>query len=105
VQPFDRPGPRTQVTTNGGVRLAWAAGGRQLTFGTVPDGYAQRTADVLPGPEFRLGPSRIYVRVPPTIETGDATRDGRLAVQVPAGKAPQIGITVVLDWPSGLARR
>ena len=60
---------------------------------------------ILPGPDFRLGPSRVFMRVPEAIETGDITNDGRTAVQLPAGKRQPEAITIVTDWTSLLRRR
>jgi hypothetical protein len=60
---------------------------------------------VLPGDEFRLGPSRVAFRVPPSIETGDMNPDGRLALQLPAGKPTPGAILVLTDWLALLRRR
>jgi serine/threonine protein kinase len=105
VRPFDAPGPSYQVTTTGGIRCYWSSDSKQLCYQTFVDQYSIRAADVLPGPEFRLGPARVFQRVPAAIETGAVTPDGRYAIQLPAGRPLPAGIMVVTDWTSLLRRR
>jgi Tol biopolymer transport system component len=105
VQPFETAGPRIQITTTGAHRVFWHPDGKHLGFQFDSEPLAVRMADILPGPDFRVGPSSIFMRAPPAIETADMTRDGRLAVQLPAGKRQPEAITVVTDWTSLLRRR
>ena len=105
VQPFDAPGRRVQVTTNGGIRALWSHDGKRLVYQIISEPTTVRMADILPGDEFKLGPSRVSFRVPPSIETGDMAPDGRLALQLPAGKPVPGAIRVLTDWTSLLRKR
>jgi Tol biopolymer transport system component len=105
VQSYPTPGAKFQVTTTGGIRPAFLHDGKRITFGLASEPSAQKVADILPGPDFRIGPVRTLVRVPPDIQAADITPDGRFAVLVPAGKAPKGSITVILDWLGALRGR
>jgi dipeptidyl aminopeptidase/acylaminoacyl peptidase len=105
VTSYPTPGAEYQVTTTGGFRPGWFPDGKRITFGAFPDPFAQKVADVLPGPDFRIGPPTTFARVPTAIQGGDMTRDGRLVIQLPAGAPPPSVLTVVLDWAGVLRRR
>jgi Tol biopolymer transport system component len=104
VQSFPVPGHKYQVTTAGGLRPGWLHDGR-VTFALVNAPFDQLVANVIPGPEFRVGPPRLLLRAPKDIQAADRTRDGRTLIQLPSGKPQPIGITVVLDWQSALRKR
>ena len=93
------------MTTTGAHRVFWHPDGKHLAFQLDSEPLAVRMADILPGPDFRVGPSRVFMRVPAAIQTGDITKDGRIAVQLPAGEAQPEAITIVTDWTSLLRRR
>ena len=105
VTSYPTPGAEYQVTTTGGIRTGWFSDAKRITFGAFPDPFAVKVADVLPGPDFRIGPATTFARVPTAIQGGDMTRDGRLAVQLPTGAPPPTVLTVVLDWAGALRRR
>jgi Tol biopolymer transport system component len=103
VQSFPTPGNKYQVTTSGGTTFAWSDDGRKLLFGMANDQLHGYEADVLPGPEFRLGPPRIAVTVPRNNRGIVPTHGGqRLLALMPAADDPTPSITVVLD---GLPKR
>jgi hypothetical protein len=57
-------------------------------------------SDVLPGSEFRLGPSRPSITVPKDLRGLALAHDGkRMLALLPAGAPPAPKITVVLDGP------
>ena len=105
LRPFDAPGARIQVTTTGSSAAVWSADGKRLVYRVPSDPFTVRTIEVLPGPDVRLGASNVWGRVPSTIESAARSPDGRLAVQLPAGKPAPHRITVVTDWTTLLDRR
>ena len=105
VESYPKPGVKFQVTTTGGIRPGFMRDGKRITFGLASEPSTQKVADILPGPDFRIGPVRTLLRAPPDIQGGDMTPDGRFAVLVPAGKPPQGSITVVLNWSGALRGR
>jgi len=104
VQPFETPGRRIQATTAGVLRAEWSSGGR-LFYQLATDPLTLRFVEVLPGPDLRLGPPQVWARLPSNIESAAVTPDGRLAVQLPAGKAAPGRMIVVTDWTTLLNRR
>jgi Tol biopolymer transport system component len=106
VQSYPTPGTRYQVTSGGGGQGGWPPDGKRMTFGVTSQPFVVQVADVIPGPEFRLGPARALLRVPDTVRGGDLTPDGKRALLlVPAGKPPANTVTVVLDWVQALRKR
>ena len=65
VQSFPEGGSKYQVTTRGGFNRGWSSDGRQLYFGQANENSDLYVADVLPGPQFRLGPPRRIARAFP----------------------------------------
>jgi Tol biopolymer transport system component len=104
VQPFETPGRRVQVTTAGLARADWLRDGR-LLYQLIADPLTLRTVSVLPGPDLRVGPPQIWGRLPLNVESGAVTPDGRIAVQVPAGKPAPGRMVVITDWTTLLNRR
>jgi eukaryotic-like serine/threonine-protein kinase len=103
VSSFPQAGPRYQVTTAGGLRPGWLAGGRQLSYGLESDPLAQRVADVVPGPEFDLRQERVLIRLDRPVISPQLAPDGRLLVLVLDG-GEQNSTTVVLDWLAGIRK-
>jgi len=104
LQPFEAAGPRIQVTTAGVLREDWSRDGR-LVYQLVSDPLTVRIVEVLPGPDLRIGAPKVWARLTPTIESAAVTPDGRLAVQLPAGKPAPGRLVVVTDWTTLLDRR
>ena len=62
-----------------------------------------RVADVMPGPDFRLGPWRPFVTVPgDRLDVSSPSGGTRSLVLRPVGAAPRASIGVVMNWPAAL---
>jgi Tol biopolymer transport system component len=106
VQSYPTPGTRYQVTNGGGGQGGWSHDGKYIRFGVASQPFVIQIADVIPGPEFKLGPTRPLIRVPDTVLGGDMAPDGtRLLLLLPAGRPPANTVTVVLDWVQALRKR
>ncbi len=106
VQSFPEAGAKYQVTTRGGVNFAWSRDGRRLFFGETNVPYTGFVADVLPGPQFRLGPARLFGRVPDTILYAERARsEDRFLLLIPSRPPSAQTVTIVQNWPSVLAKR
>ena len=106
VQSFPKGGAKYQVTTRGGFNRRWSRDGRRLYFSEVRDPGAILGAEVLPGPQFRLGPARVVGRVPDTVfDVAAARGEDRLLLLIPARPLPPQTVTIVQNWPSLLVKR
>ena len=106
VQSYPTPGTRYQVTNGGGGQPGWSPDGKHLTFGVSGQPLVLQAADVIPGPEFRLGPMRPIFRSTRTSCGGDLAPDAKRALLlVAAGKPPANTVSVVLDWVQALRKR
>lgn len=105
VQSYPVPGGKYQVTTRGALWAAWIGQGQTLAFGVSSDQMHGRTAEVLAGSEFRLGPSRVTITVPED-NRGVALRPGIQVLALrPAEADPIPSITVLLDGLPGATGR
>jgi Tol biopolymer transport system component len=105
VQAFPVPGRSYQVTTDGTGVVGWKPDGKRLAFEATQDRLV-RAADVLPGEEFRIGPTRIVGKLPELYSGADGDRTWTRSIAiVPAGKQPQPTIRIVLDWDRTIAKR
>jgi len=98
VQSFPVPGRKYQVTNQGGVFSAWSRDGKRLRFllSSVPNTLFE--ADILPGSEFRLGPSRPGIVLQKESVAATLAHDGRRVLRLlPTGAPVAPTITVVLD--------
>jgi Tol biopolymer transport system component len=103
VQSFPKPGARYQVTTGGALGGGWPRSGGLLLWGEGSTFGSIMAADVLPGDTFRLGPPRVWARLPRDMVSFDvAAGQRRLITVLPAGKPQPKSITVVLNWPGAL---
>ena len=106
VQSFPEAGAKYQVTTRGGFNRGWSSDGRRLYFAENSDPAVTKAADVLPGPQFRLGPPRRISRVPKTVFDFSAARgEEKLLLLMPTGPIPPQTITIVQNWPSLLVKK
>ena len=106
VQSFPDAGAKYQVTTRGGFNRGWSSDGRRLYFGEDSDVFVTKAADVLPGPQFRLGSPRTVARVPKTVfDSGIARDESKLLLLMPTGPLPPQTITIVENWPSLLVKK
>jgi hypothetical protein len=103
VQSFPKPGTRYQVTTGGGLGAGWPRTGGVLLWGEASTLGTITAADVLPGESFKLGPPRVWARLPRDVVSFDvAPNEKRLLVVVPTGKPLPNSVTVVVNWPAAL---
>jgi serine/threonine protein kinase/Tol biopolymer transport system component len=106
VQSFPDAGSKYQVTTRGGFNYGWDMDGRAIYFGIPGDPESIFGADILLGPQFRLGPPRRVGRLPKTTFDADVTRKrDRLLVLMPSRPLPPGTITIVENWTSLLAKK
>jgi hypothetical protein len=105
VQSFPVPGARFQVTTDGTGVYGWKRDGKALGLRPTPDRVVH-FVEVLPGPEFRVGPPRPFFQSPDQLEGADSPADwSRILALMPAGKQAKPTIRVVLDWTAMLTKR
>jgi serine/threonine-protein kinase len=102
VQPFPGPGPRVQVSKDGGVEPLWSRDGRELFYLA---GDTLMAVDVVTTPVLKVGgPRRLFdgrYVFSTTGSTGyDVSLDGRrfLRVQPLHPDPPPTQIQVVIDW-------
>jgi serine/threonine-protein kinase len=106
VRPNPGPGPRVQVSTEGGQSALWTRGGKEIVF---TGGEKMMASSFAPGPDPRVG-------VPVILFTGnfswsrqgdyDVLPDGSrfVMVQGTAGISSRSTIWVTLNWPAELTR-
>jgi Tol biopolymer transport system component len=114
IQHFPTPGLKQQVSTNGGVQPRWRRDGREL-FYLAPDlklmAVSVSGQDALTfGHPAALFPAAVFggtSRAPMFRQQYDVAPDGqRFLLNVPAATgAGSPGITVVVNWTSGLPAR
>lgn len=110
VQPFPGPGPRTQVSTNGGSYPLWSRDGRRLYFDSLDNRVM--AADVTTGATFSAGVPRVLFegRFKTSANSNtpyDISLDDRRFLRVQQVK-PEAGVSqieVVLNWAGQLGRR
>jgi serine/threonine-protein kinase len=102
VQPFPGPGPRIQVSTDGGLDALWSHDGRELFY---LSGDRLMAVDVSTSPTFSAGTPRVLVqgryRPSPNSKTAwDVSSDGRrfLRIQQTEPERPLNRIDVALNW-------
>ena len=100
IQPFPGPGPRTPISTNGGVQPMWARDGRELLY---------RQDDWLMSVPIALDPLKVEparrlfelsaadYNLDPNFADYDVARDGRVLAIRSTAMPPQ-EIQVVLNW-------
>ena len=108
VQPFPGPGPRTQISTDGGRDALWSRDGRELFYA---NGDRLMGVDVRTTPAFAAGAPRVVMqgRFRPTPNTRtpfDIAPDGRfLRIQQVQPERLLIHLDVVLNWLEELKQR
>ena len=105
VQPFQAPGEKLRLSTNGGAQPRWRKDGREL-FYLALDGTMMAvpiTAGVTLTPGIPKSLFQTGITVGPTIDQFAVTGDGqRFLLAVPLEFAPPI--TVVLNWTAALPK-
>jgi Tol biopolymer transport system component len=102
VQSFPTPGNKVQVTNGGGGPGGWSRDGKKFYF---PVKNTYMVADVLPGPEFRLGPARLFGKQVQSAVFGSTDRSVTKFVSLmPVEDAQPGSITVILNWMAALKK-
>ena len=108
VTSFPRPGPKLQVSLDGGTQARWGADGRELYFRS---GRTLMGVDISPGTPPRASRPRVVAEKAFDAGTGlianyDVTRDGRRFIMVRDFPRPPISsLNVVVNWFADLERR
>jgi len=105
VQSFPDGGSKYKVTTHGGNTVSWSYDGRQLYFGQTNDNGTIYAADVLPGPQFQLGPAKPFAHFPLTVFDVNIAAKHGLMLLTPAQPLPPQSITIVQNWSALLAKK
>lgn len=102
VQAFPGPGPRRQVSADGGRLPSWSPDGREIYFRKDDKMMA---ATVLPGREFATAKAQELLTAPFMQPWYDVTPDGRfLMIQWSEEERGSRQIDLVLNWPALLQR-
>lgn len=112
VQPFPGPGPKWQVSADGGNAPVWSRNGQQLFYVTAERKIME--VGVTTQPNFKTGARRIVGDLPPTIigrpgrTNGlyDVSADGQQLLFVkPSEETPPVSeLRVILNWSEELMR-
>jgi eukaryotic-like serine/threonine-protein kinase len=118
VQPYPGPGPRQQVSTDGGTAPAWARDARELFFTdtqSVGGQAAPTRMMVVPvafGPTFSAGAPRMLFQgrygATGSIRPYDVTADGRRFLMVQQKERPAVSVSemiLVQNWFDELKAR
>lgn len=108
VRPFQGPGRKTQVSTEGGIEPVWSRDGRQLFY---VNGDKTMAVDVQTGSAFSAGTPRLlftgrYLPSPNSVSGYDISPDGKRFLKVQPTNPEQAGsqINVVIHWFEELNR-
>ena len=109
VSPFPGPGPRRQVSTDGGIEPLWSRDGRELFF---QNGSKLMSVSVSPGTEWSASQPHVvheggFVRGPTGNTSWTIARDGMrfLHVQLVESDRAITHVELVLNWFSELKER
>ncbi len=117
VRPYPGPGPKHQISSDGGFAPVWAGSSRGLLYlayrdpSREPGVFDVVSVDVTTSPTFRASPARVLFRR--RISAGsplrhyDVTPDGRRFLVLAPGETPDQRVTrlnVVLNWSEELKR-
>ena len=100
VQPFPKPGKRTQVSSTGALMSWWAKDGRQLYF-VSGDLSSLWVVDVTPGATIGIGTPRRLATLPPDIIAIDAMPDRQKFLVLVPEHSGAGSITIVRNWQPG----
>ena len=100
---FPVPGAKTQITVGDDLYAGVLRGTNRVTVASGRSDVTVRVADVMLGPEFRLGPWRPFATVPgDRLDVTVAAAANRALLLRPVGAAPRASIGVVMNWPAAL---
>jgi Tol biopolymer transport system component len=102
VQPFPRPGTRTQVSSTSALMSWWTKDGRQLYFVSA-DLSSLWVVDVTPGASgtIGIGTPRRLATLPPGVITIDAMPDRQKFLALVPEHTGAGSITIVRNWQRG----
>ena len=103
VRPFLDPGPRVQVSQQGGAGSWWTRDGRQLVY-VGADLHSLWRADVEPGKELRVSQPRQIATLPSTTMSVDASPDRQRFLVIAPERTGIGSIMVVQHWCGGAWR-
>jgi serine/threonine-protein kinase len=108
VQPFQGPGGRIQISTEGGIEPVWSRDGRELFY---MNGDKTMAVDVQTKPAFSAGSPRVlfrgrYQESPNSVSAYDISLDGKqlLKIQPTSPDQARSQINVVINWFEELKR-
>jgi Tol biopolymer transport system component len=109
VQPFPGPGPRHQITTDGGGSPVWSRAGGEIFYANEGAMFAvslETSHGFTAGKPVRLFEGR-YLYSNPMSPAYDASRDGRRFLMIKPGEAERAPreLRVVVHWGEELTRR
>ena len=105
VQSFPTPGHKYQVTTRGALARGWSYDGKLIAYAQLDDFTTLYVADVLPGPEFRVGAPRVFSHVPETAWDAAVSRDYQRLLLLSPTRPVRQTIGVVQNWPALIGRK
>ncbi|UCG55887.1 MAG: PD40 domain-containing protein, partial [Phycisphaerales bacterium] len=106
VEPYPGPGPKTKISTNGGLQPVWSRDGKELYYRS--GGKMMVAATIQTEPQLRVTGHRNlfewkYVSCV-VCQTYDVAPDGRFLMVKDPKKSPYQRINVVLNWFDELKR-
>jgi serine/threonine-protein kinase len=117
VRPYPGPGPKSQISSDGGFAPVWAGSGRELFYlayrdpSREPNVFDVVSVVVTTSPTFRASPPRVLFRARITAGTPirdyDVTPDGRRFLVLTWNEPPDQRVSrlnVVLNWLEELKR-
>ena len=103
---FPVPGAKTQIAVGDDLYAGVLRGTNRVTVASGRSDVTVRVADVMPGPEFRLGPWRPFGTVPgDRLDVSAVAGTNRSLPLRPVGAAPRASIGVVMNWPAALSTK
>jgi len=105
VQSLPTPGHKYQVTTRGALARGWSYDGKLIAYAQLDDFTTLYVADVLPGPEFRVGAPRVFSHVPETAWDAAVSRDYQRLLLLSPTRPVRQTIGVVQNWPALIGRK
>src|SRR5262249_45703013 len=103
VRPFPGPGPKYQISADGGTMARWARNGREIFF---RKGDRMMAVGVEPMPTFTAGRPRLLFEGP-FLDSYDVDPDGKrfLMVRKDPAESGAPRVNVVLNWLQDLRSR
>ncbi len=96
IQPFPGPGPKLQISVDGGALPRWRRDGRELFYAGA-DGYLKTISLEVNGASLTASPARPLFQIPAIFGAYEPSADGRqfLVNAIVSEASP---ITIILNW-------